>query len=295
MKSYFFNAEPTTDLEAHSTGYDREYDADSQAEFWEPFFTGAGVFAGTNKDACKVTVASQGADVVLGVAEGAVYAKGRVARFDGTETVSTRANCSIVARMNKTADVRAFQLLAVTELVQTEDVYDVELGRVVLTPVMGGYEARVTDTRPFIAFTGQPPYYPPDSTELPYMLWLYVTGLPMTPEQKAAVEANPSLMEIFYGSRDSNRFGPVTATVPVGSWAGTGPWTQTVPVTGVVARYESLGVYPVDITDSAARKLYEKAYNCLAPEAETVNGGVKLTCRDAKPETNFQIMVKGVR
>ena len=200
MKSYFFNAEPTTDLETHPTGYDREYDADDHAEFFQPFFTAAGVFAGSNADACKVTVESQGAEVVLRIAEGAVYAKGRAAVLDGTETVRTKADCKVVARMNKTADVRAFQLLAVTELVQTEDVYDVELGAVVLTPVMGGFEAVVEDTRSFMAFSGQPPYYPPDSEGLPYDLWLYTMGFPMTEEQKAAVEANPDLMKIFVRS-----------------------------------------------------------------------------------------------
>ena len=37
--------------------------------------------------------------------------------------------------------------------------------------------------------------------ELPFVLWLYVLGLPMTPEQRAAVEGSPSLMEIFNRSR----------------------------------------------------------------------------------------------
>lgn len=220
MKCYFFNAEPTTDLAAHPTGYDREYDADSQAEFWAPFFTEAGVFAGTNKDACKVTVKEDGgaSGVILAVAAGSVYVKGRVAVFDGTETVTTVQDCKIVARMNKTADVRAFQILSVTELAQTEDVYDLELAQVALTPVVGGHEAVVTDTRLFIAFTGQPPYYPPDSDSLPYMLWLYTLGFPMTPEQRAAVSGNPSLMNIFNSSLGSMRSSVVAFTAA--DWSG---------------------------------------------------------------------------
>lgn len=88
---------------------------------------------------------------------------------------------------------------------------------------------------------------------------------------------------------------PVTVTVAVESWTGSGPWTQTVAVAGVTAADEHIGVFPVDMADGDARKLYKKAYNCLAAEAETVAGGVKLTCRDAKPEIAFQVKIKGVR
>ena len=90
-------------------------------------------------------------------------------------------------------------------------------------------------------------------------------------------------------------FGPVLVTVDVSAWAGAGPWTQTVSVAGVTAADNGIGVYPVDIADGDARKLYEAAYGCLAAEAETVAGGVKLTCREKKPETSFQIKVQGVK
>lgn len=88
---------------------------------------------------------------------------------------------------------------------------------------------------------------------------------------------------------------PVTVTLAVASWAGSGPWTQTVTVSGVTASDNHIGVFPVDVADNDARKLYEKAYGCLAAEAETVAGGVKFTCRDKKPETAFQVIIKGVR
>lgn len=88
---------------------------------------------------------------------------------------------------------------------------------------------------------------------------------------------------------------PVTVTVSAASWAGSGPWTQTVTVAGVTAADAHLAVLPVDIADDDARKLYAKAYGCLAAEADSVAGGVKLTCRDAKPEINFDVIVKGVR
>ena len=219
MRSYFFNAEPTSDLATHPTGYDRAYDADDQAAFFAPFFTESGVFAGTNKDACKVSVQEDGgaSGVKLAVAAGAVYVKGRMAVFDGTETVTAARDCRIVARMNKTADVRAFELLAVTELTKTDDVYDLELAQVTLKAVVGGYEAVVTDTRAFIAFTGQPPYYPPSSDSLPYVLWLYTLGFPMTSEQRAAVTGNPSLMGIFNSSIGAMRSDKVTFTAA--EWA----------------------------------------------------------------------------
>lgn len=90
-------------------------------------------------------------------------------------------------------------------------------------------------------------------------------------------------------------FGPVVVTVAVGSWSGSGPWTQTVSVAGVTAADNGIGVYPVDVADDDARGLYNDAYGCLAAEAETVAGGIKLTCREKKPETSFQIKVQGVR
>lgn len=53
-----------------------------------------------------------------------------------------------------------------------------------------------------------------------------------------------------------------------------------------------IGLYMVA---AAARKLYETAYGCLAAEFDTVAGGVKLTCRDKKPTTNFQAQLRGVK
>lgn len=90
-------------------------------------------------------------------------------------------------------------------------------------------------------------------------------------------------------------FGPVTVDVPASGWTGSGPWVQTVAVSGVTAEDIGLGVYPVDVADAAARKRYEKAYGCLAPEAETGADSVTLTCRAGKPEIDFQVVVKGVR
>lgn len=89
--------------------------------------------------------------------------------------------------------------------------------------------------------------------------------------------------------------GPTTVTLSAANWAGSGPWTQTVSVSGVTASDNHIHIYPVDIADEAARKLYEAAYGCLAAQAETVAGGITFTCREKKPETNFQLVVEGGR
>lgn len=89
--------------------------------------------------------------------------------------------------------------------------------------------------------------------------------------------------------------GPTTVTLSATAWSGSGPWTQTVTVSGVTASDNHLHIYPVDIADEAARKLYDAAYGCLAVQAETVAGGIKFTCREKKPETNFQVVIEGGR
>lgn len=156
--------------------------------------------AGADSDACKVTVQG-GEGTTLRIGAGAVYIRGRAAVFDGTETVTVSEDCKIVVRMNKSLEVRNFQLLALTgELVSTEDICDLELARAHLEPVSGGHRVTLTDTRTFLTYMGQPAYYPPDDENLPYVLWLYTLGFPMDEEQREAVEGNPSLMAIFHNS-----------------------------------------------------------------------------------------------
>ncbi len=89
--------------------------------------------------------------------------------------------------------------------------------------------------------------------------------------------------------------GPITVTLYAASWSGSGPWTQQVSVSGVTANDNHLHVYPVDVTDADARKLYEADYGCLAAQADTLAGAIKFTCRDKKPETNFQVIIEGGR
>lgn len=207
MRGLFFNAQPTTDIMAHPSGFDREYDNDDFNRYMGVFF-GNGIFVREDADACKVTASGLRLDVTPGIA----LLDGGQCHFepgDGLTISQGDGLYSVMCRRNNAAAVRAFELVAIKGVeaypapVREGDIYDLCLAHV---QVAGGV-ATVTDTREdgelcgFAALTGQPPYYPPDEANLPYILWLYVLGLPMTPEQKAAVESNPSLMEIFEQSR----------------------------------------------------------------------------------------------
>ena len=87
---------------------------------------------------------------------------------------------------------------------------------------------------------------------------------------------------------------PVLLTVPADGWTGTGPWTQTVSAEGVTAGMENLTLSAVNMADAAAREAYEKALGCLAPNAESVDAGVKLIAYE-QPETDIQLILKGVK
>lgn len=202
MRSFFFNAEPTSDISTHPTGFDREYDADDYAAFFAPFFSQAGVVPQKDSNACLVEVQEGN---TLKIRSGYVFVNGRMCQFEGDETITVTEDCHICARMNKTADVRGFELVAVVDPVMTDDIFDLPLASVAITAVTGGYTAVVTDERTFLEYMGQPAFYPPDSDNLPYVLWLYTLGFPMTSEQRRTVTENPSLMAIYRDSLGAGR------------------------------------------------------------------------------------------
>lgn len=277
-KSYFFNAEPTEDLSSHPTGYDREYDADDHAAFFRPFFSEKGIMAGRDADACKVSVQG-GEGTTLQVAAGAVYIRGRAAIFDGTETVAVSQDCKIVCRMNKGADVRAFQLLAITgDLQDTEDVCDLQLAAAHLEAISGGHKVVLTDTRTFLSYMGQPAYYPPDSDSLPYVLWLYTLGFPMDEEQRRMVEGNPSLMAIFNASLGAQRSSAVDFTAA--EWTGDGSKTLTIPRTKH-GRQTGRFAYTLRHKVSGQLKGGTWAVLCTSVTYDEASGNVLLTCEDA--------------
>lgn len=276
MKSYFFNALRTNDLETYPSGYDREYDADDHAAFFARFFSEAGVFSGTDADACKVRAHS---GTTLAVSAGAVCIRGRMAVFDGTETVTVTQDCKIVVRMDKSLAVREFQLLAVTELTRTEDVYDLELAEVALEPVAGGHETRVTDRRTFLSYMGQPAYYPPDSDSLPYVLWLYALGFPMSQEQRAMIESNPSLMGVFQASLGASRSS--TVAFSVGDWvSGNGIYKLTL-ARSLHGRSSAAFGYTLRHQVGGSLKGSTWAVRCTDVEYDADSGNIVLTAEDA--------------
>lgn len=207
MKGYFFNAQPTDDIIAHPSGWDREYDALDYNTCTAIFYEN-GIFANRDPNACKVTASG----LVLTVAPGVALINGGQCHFeagDGVTLTDGDGKYSLMCRKNNAAEVRAFELIAlhhVTEFpapVRAGDIYDLCLSHV----TVAGGTVSIVDTRANIALCGfaalaaMPPYYPPDSSNLPYVLWLYTLGLPMSPEQVTAVESNPSLMAIVNASK----------------------------------------------------------------------------------------------
>lgn len=268
MKSYFFNALKTSDTTTYQSGYDREYDADDHAAFFAPFFSEAGVFAGNNAGACKVQVQS---GLTLAVAAGAVFVRGRMAVFDGTETITVTGNCKIVARMDKSLSVRAFQLLAVTALNRSEDIYDLELTSVAVS----GGTATVTDTRTFLSYMGQPAYYPPTADDLPYVLWLYTLGFPMTEEQRAMVEGNPSLMSVFNASLGAARAMSVAFTAD--------QWSDGTLTIVPSAHGRTSGRFGYTLQHSVGGQLMSDTLSALGTNVsyDSETGIIVLTCDDA--------------
>lgn len=87
-------------------------------------------------------------------------------------------------------------------------------------------------------------------------------------------------------------FGPASITISA-TWSGTGPWTQSIAVAGVLAAWDwRLGLHLAKITDDAARKLQEKAFACIT-WCETYDGGITLTSRDKKPDVAISAVLAG--
>jgi len=97
-----------------------------------------------------------------------------------------------------------------------------------------------------------------------------------------------------YVEEKAAEFAPVLLAVPASGWTGTGPWEQTVAAEGVTVEMENLVLTAVNLADAAAREAYEQALSCLAPNAESVDGGVKLIAYE-RPEIDIQLILKGVR
>lgn len=242
MRGLFFNAQPTTDVTTHPSGFDREYDVDDFNHYMGLFFTN-GVFVRDDPDACKVIKAG----AIILFRPGIVLVDGSQCHIESTDRVivkpistTTTTWTSIMCRRNNSADVRGFELIAVSALddypapVRDGDIYDMCLAHLDVEP--DGAISWMEDIRNdsevcgFAALTGQPPYYPPDEANLPYTMWLYTLGFPMTAQQKAAVEGNPSLMAI-YGNKN---FYDKKETVSLASGSCATPASTSAKTTGIV-------------------------------------------------------------
>ena len=83
-----------------------------------------------------------------------------------------------------------------------------------------------------------------------------------------------------------------TAIVGTG-WTGSGPYTQTVTVAGVLAS-DMPHVVPVFDADNTTAQAQREAWGCVS-KAEAAAGGIQFTCFGDKPETAIPIQIEVMR
>ena len=83
-----------------------------------------------------------------------------------------------------------------------------------------------------------------------------------------------------------------TATVGTG-WTGSGPYTQTVTVAGVLAT-DMPHVVPVYDADNTTAQAQREAWGCVS-RGVAAAGGIQFTCFEDKPETAIPIQIEVMR
>lgn len=83
-----------------------------------------------------------------------------------------------------------------------------------------------------------------------------------------------------------------TATIGTG-WTGSGPYTQTVAVAGVLAS-DMPHVVPVYDADNTAAQAQREAWGCVS-RGVAAAGGIQFTCFEDKPETAIPIQIEVMR
>lgn len=83
-----------------------------------------------------------------------------------------------------------------------------------------------------------------------------------------------------------------TATVGTG-WTGSGPYTQTVTVAGVLAS-DMPHVVPVYDADNTTAQAQREAWGCVS-RGDAAAGGIRFTCFEDKPETAIPIQIEVMR
>lgn len=77
------------------------------------------------------------------------------------------------------------------------------------------------------------------------------------------------------------------------TWTGSGPYTQTVAVSGILAA-DMPHITPVYDAANATAIAQKEAWNCVS-KAEAAAGGIKFTCFEDKPETAIPIQIEVMR
>lgn len=120
----------------------------------------------------------------------------------------------------------------------------------------------------------------------------------------ADINATNQAVNEFYtefgakNTENSNTFASLkavkTALFTVTGWVGTGPYIQTVSVSGITAAdIPTPGIiYPTTLTETLKAQIDKSAG--MITKLETVLGGVKATCAFKKPVADFTIGLKGV-
>ena len=83
-----------------------------------------------------------------------------------------------------------------------------------------------------------------------------------------------------------------TATVGTG-WTGSGPYTQTVAVSGILAS-DMPHVTPVYDADNTTAQAQREAWGCVS-RGVAAAGGIQFTCFEDKPETAIPVQIEVMR
>lgn len=83
-----------------------------------------------------------------------------------------------------------------------------------------------------------------------------------------------------------------TATLST-SWTGSGPYTQTVAISGILAS-DMPHIMPAYSSDNATAIAQKEAWSCVS-KAEAAAGGIKFTCFEDKPTTAVPLQIEVMR
>ena len=84
-----------------------------------------------------------------------------------------------------------------------------------------------------------------------------------------------------------------TITVSLGNWSSYSPYTNQIYVSGIRSTDSPvIGLYIPSGTSATEEKRLKRAAGCIS-YIDTTDNYITVTCIGSKPETTFQLMVKG--